>query len=88
MSDYSFIKEFQKIKLTSICKKLGINQSNILSGQTTDENYKKVKNEIIKELQNLFISDNLNSEKIITLYLYNELLEQIEKENKSLREMI
>lgn len=88
MSDYSFIKEFQKIKLSSICKKLGINQSNILSGQTTDENYKKVKNEIIKELQNLFISDKLNSEKIITLYLYNELLEQLEKENKSLREMI
>lgn len=86
MNDYSFIKEFQKIKLTSICKKLGINQSNILSGQTTDENYKKVKNEIIRELLMLIIQSK--GEELITISLYDEILAKLEKENKSLREMI
>lgn len=86
MSDYSFIKEFQKIKLSSICKKLGINQSNILSGQTTDENYKKVKNEIIRELLMLIIQSK--GEELITISLYDEILAKLEKENKSLREMV
>lgn len=86
MSDYSFIKEFQKIKLSSICKKLGINQSNILSGQTTDENYKKVKNEIMRELLMLMIQSK--GEELITISLYDEILAKLENENKSLREMI
>lgn len=86
MSDYSFIKEFQKIKLSSICKKLGINQSNILSGQTTVENYNKVKNEIIRELLMLIIQSK--GEELITISLYDEILAKLEKENKSLREMI
>lgn len=86
MSDYSFIKEFQNIKLISICKKLGINQSNVISGQTSDENYRRIKNEIIRELLMLFIEDK--KEALITLALYDEILEKLEKENKSLREMI
>lgn len=88
MSDYEFIRNFQKIKLTNICKRLGVNQSNVLSKQTSEENYKKVKNEIINSLLNLFKSDCLNSEKLVTFYLYNEILERLEKENKALREMI
>ena len=86
MSDYSFIKEFQKIKLSTICKKLGINQSNILSGQTTDENYRKVKNEIIRELLMLIIQSK--GEELITISLYDEILAKLEKDNKMLREMI
>lgn len=86
MTDYSFIKEFQKIKLSSICKKLGINQSNILSGQTTDENYRKVKNEIIRELLMLMIQSK--GEELITISLYDEILAKLEKDNKMLREMI
>lgn len=88
MTDYEFIKNFQKIKLTTICKRLGVNQSNVLSKQTTEENYKKIKNEINNELLELFKSDCLNAEKLVTFYLYNEMLERIEKENKVLREMI
>lgn len=86
MSDYSFIKEFQKIKLSTICKKLGINQSNILSGQTTDENYRKVKNEIIRELLMLIIQSK--GEELITISLYDEILAKLEKDNKMLREML
>ena len=85
MTDYEFIKNFQKIKLTNICKRLGVNQSNVLSKQTTEENYKKIKNEINNELLELFKSD---CEKLVTFYLYNEMLERVEKENKVLREMI
>ena len=88
MTNYEFIKEFQKIKLTNICKKLKVNQSNVTSNQTSEENYRRIKEAIEKELLNLFIKDNKNSEKILTMYLYNELLEKIEKENRLLREML
>ena len=86
MSDYQFIKEFQNIKLVNICKKYGVNMSNVISGVTTEENYKKIKYEIIRELMMLFIEDK--KEALCTFYLYNELLEKSEKENKALREMI
>lgn len=86
MSDYEFIKEFQKIKLSTICKKLKINDANISNGTTSDENFRKVKNEIIRELLMIFISDNASEFPI--LYLYNEQLKKLEKENKMLREMI
>lgn len=86
MSDYEFIKEFQKIKLSSICKKLKINDANISNGTTSEENFRKVKNEIVRELLMIFISDNADEFPI--LYLYNEQLKKLEKENKMLREMI
>lgn len=88
MTNYEFIKEFQKIKLTNICKRLKVNQSNVTSNQTSEENYRRIREAIEKELLNLFIKDNKNSEKILTMYLYNELLEKIEKENRLLREML
>ena len=86
MSDYNFIKEFTNIKVKDICKKYGIQQSNLTAGATSDENYRKVKNEIIRQLLGLFIADKQDD--LIVLYLYNEMLEKLEKENKSLREMI
>ena len=86
MSDYSFIKEFQNIKLASICKKLNINLSNLLSGQTSEENYKKVKNEIIGELLSLVLI--YKEEDLITLALYDEVILKLEKENKALKELI
>lgn len=88
MSDYEFIKEFRGIKMTDICKKVKVTQQNIVSGKTSDENLRKVKEEIIKELASLFVKDVTNSEKLITLYLYDELLSKLEKENRMLREMI
>ena len=86
MTDYNFIKEFSKIKLTTICKKFNINVGNVCSGVASDENLKKVKNEILNELLKLFVEDN--RENLITIFLYNELLQKLEKENKMLREMI
>ena len=86
MSDYNFIKEFTNIKVKDICKKYGIQQSNLTAGCTSDENYRKVKGEILRQLLGLFIADKQDD--LIVLYLYNEMLEKLEKENKSLREMI
>lgn len=86
MSAFQFIKEFQNIKLSSICKKLNINASNIISGQTSEENYKKVKNEIIRELLMLVLEDR--EEDLITLALYDEIIMKLEKENKMLKEML
>ena len=86
MSDYSFIKEFQDIKLSKICKEFNINLGNLLSGGTSEENYKKVKNEIIRQLLMLIIKND--SEHMITLALYDEVILKLEKENKALKELI
>lgn len=88
MTDHEFIKKFTSITLKDIGEKLGIQPSNITSGVASEENLKRVKNEIINRLYELFQSDCMNSEKMVTVYLYNEILEKIEKENKVLREMI
>ena len=88
MTEHEFIKKFTSITLKDIGEKLGINPSNITSGVASEENLKRVKSEIINRLYELFQSDCLNSEKMVTFYLYNEILEKIEKENKVLREMI
>ncbi len=86
MTDYQFIKEFTNITVASICKKLGIRSCNVFNGQTTDENYKKVKNEIIRELLMLMIGSK--EQDMITLALYDEVIYKLEKEVKMLREMI
>lgn len=86
MSDYEFIKEFQEIKISKICEDKNINASNLLNGRTTDENYKKVKDEIIRELLMLIIKDK--KEDLIGLSLYDDLLKKLEEENQMLRRMI
>ena len=88
MTDYEFIKEFRGIKMNDICKRVNVKQQNIVSGKTSDENLRKVKEELIRELASLFTKDVTSNEKLITLYLYNELLDKLEKENRMLREMI
>ena len=59
MSDYSFIKEFQNIKISNFCKENNINLGNLLGGTTTDENYRKVKNYILRELLTIMIAYKL-----------------------------
>lgn len=86
MSDYSFIKEFQNIKVSEICKDKGINLGNLLNGSTTEENYKRVKKELIRKLLMLMIEEM--QDKLLLVGLYNELLETKEQELKSLKEML
>lgn len=86
MSDYSFIKEFQNIKLSEICKEKGINLSNVINGTTTEENFKRVKKELLRKLLMLMIEDM--QESLLLVGLYNEILETKEQEIKSLKEML
>lgn len=86
MDNYSFIKRFQEIKVSEICKEKGINLGNLLNGSTTEENYKRVKKELIRKLLMLMIEDMQDS--LLLVGLYNELLEKQEQELKSLKEML
>lgn len=87
MTNKEYVLMFNNIRLSKICKDLKINQSNVKSGMLSEENYRRLKESIEKELIKLYINKT-NSEKIMTIYLYNEILERLEKENRLLREMI
>ena len=86
MSDYQFIKEFTNITVASICKRLGIRSCNVFNGQTIDENYRRVKIEIIRELLSLMIQ--YKQEDLVTLALYDETILKLEKEVRALKEML
>ena len=55
--ELKFIKGFQKITLTKIAKKLNVPRASIISGATSDENIKKVKKEIEKEIAKLYLDE-------------------------------
>ena len=86
MNNYEFIKKFQGIKLSRICKEKNINLSNLVNGSTTEENYTIVKNEIIKELLKLFMS--YKNESLAYLIVYDEIIKKLEEENKMLRRLV
>lgn len=47
------IKELSKINISSICRELCINRSNLINGKTTLENEKKVYDAIISKYENI-----------------------------------
>lgn len=51
-----FIKQFSSINVSQICKKMGINRSNILNGKSSEETTRLLYDEIIKELKKLLES--------------------------------
>lgn len=48
-----FILSFSKISISSICKELNINRSNILNGKASEETTKKLYDELKKRLTKL-----------------------------------
>lgn len=56
MSDLEYIKGFNKVQITKICKKLNIDYANLISGRSKKENVKKVKKEIESEIAKLYIN--------------------------------
>lgn len=52
-SDLDFIKDFSKIKIAYICKRLKIDKSNLWTNRVSTDKIKKVKNEIKKELKKI-----------------------------------
>ena len=55
MNDKQFIKGFIDIKVTPICKELGITPSNIVEGRASKEKTKQVKEEIEKRFHMLYL---------------------------------
>lgn len=53
MSDLEFVKEFRKIQITRICKKVGVDYCNFISGRSRKASAKKVKEELVKQLKEL-----------------------------------
>lgn len=51
--DLEFIKGFSKIKVSSICKELDIDKSNLFQGKSSYEKTKKVKDKIIEKYNEL-----------------------------------
>lgn len=47
------IKELNKITITSVCKELGINRSNLLNGNSSAENEKRVYDKIIEKYKSI-----------------------------------
>lgn len=54
--NYTYLKNFFKIGITNICKKLKLDRSYLIAGKYKDkEVYKKVRREIEKEVAKLYL---------------------------------
>lgn len=53
MSDLDLIKKFREIQITKICKSVGVDYANLISGRASKENVKKVKDELFNQLSYL-----------------------------------
>ena len=66
--DYNFVLKFNKIRLTKICEKLKLSRTSINSGNSTLENYHKVRREIERELAKLYLLDLDSKEEFNSKY--------------------
>ena len=55
--NYKFIKNFSKIKVTSICRDLKIDRQNVLNNKTSETNMEKVKEEIEDRIARLYLKE-------------------------------
>lgn len=51
--DLQFIKNYSKISISSICKQLNVDRSNLLKNRSSAEKIALVKNEIIKQIEEI-----------------------------------
>lgn len=63
--DLLYIKNFSKITVRKVCKRLGIDESNVLSGTASKENIKRVRRTIENDIKEL--SKDLYGTNSITL---------------------
>lgn len=56
--DVKFVLRFNKIRLSKICEKLNISRTSINSGNSTIENFHKVRKEIESELAKLYLKED------------------------------
>lgn len=60
MTDIEFIKKFNNINTSSICKKYGLYRNNVYTGKTSKEKIKMVKDEILRQLTLLLVESDTN----------------------------
>lgn len=53
-NEVNFVKGFKDIKVKSICKDLGISDSNVATGKASKETYERIRKEIEKRYAILF----------------------------------
>lgn len=56
MTDLEYIKKFNSIQITKICKKLNVDYANLISGRASKKNTEKVKKELESEFAKLYIN--------------------------------
>ena len=61
MNDLEYIKKFNKIQLTKICRNAKVNRGNLYSGRTKKENIAKVRKTIESEIAKLYLMDGDNN---------------------------
>ena len=62
MENLDYIKTFSKISITKACKKCHVDRSNLLSGRSTKENEKKVREELEHQVARLYIEKEENND--------------------------
>lgn len=60
MEDLEYIKKFSQITIIEVCKKAGVNPSNLWSGKTSKKNINKVKKLLESEVAKLYIIEDKN----------------------------
>ena len=55
VEDLEYIKKFNNIQITKVCKKLNIDYANLISGRSSKKNEKRVRQELESEYAKLYI---------------------------------
>lgn len=58
MDDLEYIRRFNRITTTKVCKKLKTQRTNVVSGRAPKDTIKKVREEIESEIAKLYIKED------------------------------
>lgn len=57
--DLEYIKKFSSITITDVCKKLGVDRSNLLNGRTSKKNMKLIRKGLESEVAKLYLMEDV-----------------------------
>ena len=55
--DLEYIKKFSSISVTDVCKKLGVDRSNLLNARTTKKNMRLIRKGLESEIAKLYLME-------------------------------
>ena len=61
--DLEYIKKFSSISVTDVCKKLGVDRSNLLNARTTQKKMKLVRKGLESEIAKLYLMEEKENDK-------------------------